>query len=225
MAVRKGKKAKFKFVWTKELIFLIIGILTLVGLAVGLSIPTNQEKIYTAYSAAAAANSTEEATVTPLVEEHYFYGVSLDKLVKVISDANEDEYVFVYYGTDKDANCVSNINAFNTAVDNYNEAIEKSSDSKGAKIDRVYYLNADFVYDEEDKEDNAFETEIDTKEAKLPRSNASVNEVDFFNYPSLWVFCNDELVFNSDDYKNDSGELVTSWQYVTNKWIFAGYSE
>lgn len=226
MAVRKGRKTKFKFIWTKELGFLIGGFLVLIGIVVALTIPTNSEQIYNDYKTAAEANTTDTATVTALAKEHVFYSVSLNNLASKISNASDtDEYIYVFYGTDKDSVSVSNINAFNSSIIQYNDAIELSSSTTSKKIERVYYLNADFVYDEEDKEDNEFEAKIAEKESKLPRSTIGVKEVDFFNYPSLWVFHKGSLVFNSDDYLNDSDALVTSWSFVCNKWIFTGYSQ
>lgn len=204
MAVRKGKKNKFKFVWTKELIFLIVGILAMLAAVIVLDQPSASSKIYDEWQA--YATTDDSGNVTSVIStEHNLSKISLNSLAKKVK--NSSDYIYVFYGTPQDSTCVSYISIFDALADDYG-------------IDKIYYLNADFVYDEEDKTDREFENSIDEKEAKL-NSN-----IDFFHYPSLWVFKDGELVFNSETYfDEDTNALYTNftWKTVGELWANTGY--
>lgn len=198
MAVRKGKRNKFSFVWTKELIFLILGIIAMIVAVIIMIQPSAKEKFYDTWSAKLSDSDTALAT------DHIYSKISLSDLGKKVK--NSDEYIYVFYGTEQDSTCVSNIELFNATAQSF-------------KITKIYYLNADFVYDEENKTTRSFQLEIDEKEAKVN------SQCDFFNYPSLWVFHNGDLVFTSDKYRDEDDTLQVSWSTVAYSWAYTGYEE
>ncbi len=190
MAVRKGKRSKVKFVWTKEFIFLIVGILALVVTAIILVQPSDKDKIYNAF-----INEVGDSD-TALTYDHVYSSISHKKLVKKINSSNDDELIFVFYGSSKDKTSVSSIEIINLAAQRY-------------EVDTVYYLSADFMIDEDEPDTLSFRNYVEEREVEL-------KEVDLDNYPSLWVFKNGELLFTSDKYRDtDTKTIVAGWKAIS----------
>lgn len=193
MAVRNGKKIKFKFKWTKELVFLLIGLGAMIVATVLLALPSDAEKIYDKYTEAGAS----------LESEHVFKSISYKKLTKKISSqVGSEGTFFVFYGATSCTNCVSEIQTINAAANKF-------------EIEEVFYLDATFIDGVEDKEDAGFLAEVDTKEVAL-------GGVDLLSYPALWVYKNGELVFTSDSWKaSDSSTTIEgTWKLLAEKTFY-----
>ena len=188
MAIRSGKRIKFKFVWTKELIFLISGLVVLILATVIMALPNDQKNIYDDYTLAGAS----------LNSDHVFETIKYKKLAKEIAKQDEDDIMYVYYGSLACTNCVSNIGT----IDNAAQAFD---------IETVYYLDAVFVDEAEDLDDAEFLADIDAMEVKL-------GGVDLLSYPALWVFKGGELVYTTDEWK-----LSDSSTTIEGTWKLASY--
>ncbi len=185
MASRVSRN-KTKFTLTKQFIFLVIFIIALVGSSIYFSLPNGSDKIYKSYAEVAT-----ETDVT-LSKEHVFVGTTLNGLERKINN-NKDEYLYVYYGMPSCSNCVANIETFNQAA-------------KYFDVEKVYYLNATFIekYDAENEDDAA---KVDAMEAKVG--------FDLFDYPTLVVYKNGKVVFDSSTYKDESTQSMTvSWKNI-----------
>lgn len=184
------KRNKTKFKWTVPFSILAVFILALIVSAIVLAQPSEATKIYNAYQSTATDTST-----TVLSQNHVFKKISYNSLVKKIK--NTDEVFYVYYGSETCSNCVSNVETFNQAAQSF-------------EIDRVFYLNSSLLskYDLEDDDDLS---EIEALGVKL-------GGVDLLNTPSLLVYKNGEVVFDSGIYEiDDTEEMSLSWKAIAYK--------
>lgn len=156
MAVRSVRKVKFKFKWTKELIFLIVGILALIAVTVVLSLPSKLDKLRKTWS---EASLSKETVITE---------IKYEDLVKEIK--KESGFIFVFYGTPADSNSVTNI----AKIDNLAQTFE---------VDKVYWLNSEEVFSADDEKKNStdFIQMVDGWESALSVEDMTVSS-SFFMY-------------------------------------------
>ena len=142
MAVRSVRREKFKFKWTKELIFLIVGLLAVIITTICLALPTKEDKFLAKWE---AAQLPRKAAVSELSESSV-----LDKI------NNSGEYVFVFYGTPEDETSVTNIKTVETTA-------------KAFDIKNVYCIDATEVFETTDEVKNTkdFKDKIDSREEAL----------------------------------------------------------
>ncbi len=142
MAVRTGiRKAKFKFKWTKELIFLIVGILVIVAVTIILALPTKLDKLKSRWQAASLTDET-------VIEE-----ISEDKIKSLMQDGKD---FFVFYATPDTDDAVTNIQTVETYANRYN-------------FDTVYWLDATEInqMSDEDKQATDFVRELEERNHSL----------------------------------------------------------
>lgn len=203
----KYKKNKVKFRWTKELLFLILGLVAIIGATIALSIPTNGEKITTelndAIYAANVQNSQSEDTnvqsisYTALPNDNVFESISHKKLVKEIANS---EYVYVLYGSKNSTVVLENVSTINTTA-------------VAEEIETIYVYSSLWVEEAEDREAEAFKEQKKAVEDEInANKDKDVTEFSVLSYPALLVFHNGSLVFNSQQY--DDLEYSTWAMYI-----------
>ncbi len=180
----KSKNTKTKFNWTKELIFLIIGLVAMIIVTIVLALPSDTKKIYDKYTEAGAS----------LDSDHVYSTINYKKLKKNIASQGENDVLYVFYGSTSCSNCVSAIQTINTAA-------------KSFEIDKVYYFDATFIDSVEDKENAEFLANVDKKEVEL-------GGVDLLSYPAIWVYKGGKLAFTTDSYKatDSSTTIEGTWK-------------
>ncbi len=184
---RSKRRNKATFKWTKELIILLSVIIVMIGVTIVLGIPSKADKLYEKYT------SAQTSSQTALTEDNVFEEISFKKLAKRIKN---DEYTYVYYGSITVTEFLDNIEAVNQAAQLY-------------EIDKVYILESTWVQelDLEDEDDGK------ENQAKLDAREEQLDGVDMSIYPSLWIFKNGKVVFNSDDILNDD-YFPAGWSFV-----------
>lgn len=191
----KSKKNKVKFQWTKELGFLIGALVAIIAATVILAIPTKDEKFAEKYNHAIShqntANNTSYNGVTP---DHVFEEIDLEDVEDLREIINENKYTYVVYGSENSADLLAQLYTLNTYAEEY-------------EIETIYILSSIWVEEQEDLQ--AVESELIGFENTLFNLGADKNGVEdfaFTTYPTLLVFEDGNLVFNSQDAKE-----LTSW--------------
>jgi len=208
----KYKKNKVKFKWTKELVFLILGLLTIIGVTIYLSIPNNNEKITAEINDAielansqASSDSTDGSSTTtysPLPNDNVFKTIKHDDLISEISNT---EYVYVLYGSTNNSTLLSNISTINTTA-------------VAEEIETVYIYSSLWVEETEDLEAEEFKLEKKAIEHEInANKDKDVEEFTVLSYPALLVFHNGALVFNSQQYE---GLDYSTWAMYIQKAFF-----
>lgn len=191
MRSNKHRKVKTRFKITKPLIFLLGFIVVIIVLTGLLSIESADEKLYTRITNAQAA--IDDFSGKTLDKDNVFKQISYKKLTKKVKSS---DYVYVYYGTTTNTNFLTYIQTVNDRAQTYN-------------VDKVYLLDSKWAtsidIDDEDygEENNNVLTEVEK----------ALGGVDMTIAPSLWIFQNGNVVFNSEDYLSDTYQAGT-WNYV-----------
>lgn len=127
--------------------------------------------------------------------DHVFEKITKSKLVDLVESGEE---IYVYFGSPTCSNCTTYIDTFNTQAVYW-------------EVETVYYLDASFVDEEDREEDEDFNSELLTWESKL-------KDVSFDFTPSIWVYQDGELVFNSQDYiEDDDTTMMKSWDLIASE--------
>lgn len=202
----KNRRNKVKFKWTKELVFLILGLVTLITVTIILCIPTASHKTTTAFNeaiyAANLANSESEnstgTTYNLLPDENVYVELEFDKLSKKIG---KEEYTYVLYGSTNSPIILQYLSTINTTATDL-------------EIEKVYFLSSKFVEEAEDTLAEEFKSEQNKIEEKFnAEKDADVSEFSVLTYPALLVFNNNKLVFNSQGYEDD----YATWEMFIQK--------
>ena len=188
----KGRRQKVKFQWTKELGFLIGALVAIIAATIILSIPTKDEKLAAKYNEAItalnAANNTSNYTID--TKDHVFEEIDFEDIAKLQKKLEvKDEYVFVVYGSENDSALLEQLFTIN-------------SKAKDVELETIYIYSSTWVHEQEDLQ--AVAEELEAKEVALFGSD--VKEFSFEEGPTLLVFYNGEVVFNSQDAKD-----ITTW--------------
>ncbi len=186
----KGRKNKVKFRWTKELIFLILFVVAILGVTIALAAPTNEAKQLEKYNNAIETfNATNQTQYQTLTEDHVFKEISHNSLAK---KKNNDGYTYVLYGLLDDGTFLSSLASINAMA-------------KDNEIKTVYLYFATWVSEQEDTNSITFKNECNEKEAKLnDKVDADHVDFDLTVYPTLLVFYDGELIYNSQTYKDNT---------------------
>lgn len=189
---KRRNRNKFKFKWTKELIFLLIGLAVCIGLMIFCLIPTRQQKFYSKWHS--DSNNLETNNV--------FEEISYKSLKKKIE---KGETVYVYYATEQDDTSVTNIGT----LDYYTNKHEKENDATHFDIDKVYVYNAKEAY-ELDSDDEKAVAKLEEKTDYInslrdvdKNTGLSIKEVSLSTYSQLWIFESGKLVFSSETIASD----------------------
>lgn len=141
MAVRSLRRTKYKFKWTKELTFLLLGLLAIIIVTIILSLPTKVERLIAKWP---GASLTKETNFSEINEER------LSNLV------NNGDYVFVFYASPSDTNAANKMSLIQTYATKYD-------------ITNVYWLDSTEVYQASDETKNSrdFKDDIANREEAL----------------------------------------------------------
>ncbi len=122
MAARSARRYKYKFKWTKELSFLLGGILVLIVATILLALPTKVERLIAKWS------DSELTTETVFVE------ISESRLASLIESG---EYIFVYYATPDQSDATTYIDLIEEKATLY-------------EVETVYWLDSTEIYEEDE---------------------------------------------------------------------------
>lgn len=191
MRSNKHRKIKTRFRFTKELIFLILFIAVVAIFTGILSIESDASKLYTKITT--AQSNVESFSGSTLDEDNVFKEISYKKLVNKVDSS---DYTYVFYGNISNTDYLTYIETVNARAKEYD-------------VERVYLL------------DSLWATSIDTTDEDFGEENNNIltevenalDGVDMTIVPSLWVFKDSKVVFNSADYLNDSYQKGT-WNYT-----------
>jgi hypothetical protein len=187
----KHRKAKTSFKITKPFI-LLISFIVVVIIATGLlSIESKEDKLYKKITNAQSA--LENFSGTTLEEDNVFTEITYKKLTSKIKSS---DYTFVYYGTLTNEDYLTYIQTVNARAQVYD-------------VSRVYLLDSTWA-SSIDTDDEDFGEE---NENTLTEVEKALDNVDMTIAPSLWVFKDSKVVFNSNDYLNDTYQKCP-WNYV-----------
>lgn len=187
----KKKKQKVKFKLRIELLVVFIVILGMIATSVVLRLPDSKTKLANTYGGA-------------LDSTHIFEELTFDELYTEIKN---EGFTFVYFGSPECTDSVSTISTINTRGIYWD-------------VETIYYVDAtNYLIDEDAddyEEDKDLTSEIASIEAKL-NTNVAVDivEISLEFTPSIWVFENDTLVFNSSNYLNEDEDL--SWSNISDR--------
>ena len=182
-------KNKVKFQWTKELIFLISALSAIILATVLLAIPTKSERLASKYNEAIALqNATNSTSYYTISKDHVFVEIDFEDVEELKEKVSAKEYVYVVYGSENNATLLSQLYQLNAYAEEY-------------EIENIYIYSSLWVEEQEDLQ--AVEEEIKAKENAI----ATSEELDLLEYPTLLVFYEGKIVFNSQD-----AEGIESWE-------------
>ena len=196
----KSKRNKVQFKLTKELIFLVVGILAIVAVTIILGIPSKAEKQLEKYNTAITDYNTANSTSYSLLgEDHVFVEIGHNSLGNKIGS---EEYVIVFYGLLTEGVYLQNLASINAVAQDY-------------EIDKVYLYFAEWVAGEEDQDSVEFRNALNEKEALLNKNvDEDQDDFDMTTYPTLLVYNSGELIFNSQTYSDNT---TYDWNMYINK--------
>lgn len=180
----KNRKNRVKFKLTKELIFLVLGLIAIAVTTIVLSQESASEKkiksINTAIIDYNLANSTAYNTITG---EDVFDIIEYDELKSTISKKG---YVYIYYGSLEKAAYLENLASINSAA-------------LSAEVKTVYLYYSSWVDGQEDLDAPEFKEEASKREEIFNKNNDQydVEDFDITVTPTLLVYHNGDLIFNS----------------------------
>lgn len=193
----KNRKNKFKFKWTKELIILLVLIVAMVTATIILSIPSKSEKTTTKLNNAITANSSSSSSANLLPVDNVYIETTHKELLKKIEN---DEYVYVLYGSLTDSNYTNLLYEINTKASQY-------------EVKTVCLYSSDWVLETEDTDSATFKEKASSLSGDFTFSK-DVVKFDYLKSPAILVFHNGEMVMNSQEYDdNDS----YNWNQYINK--------
>ncbi len=200
----KKKKQKTKFKLRFELIAIFLVVIAMVGISVVLRLDDQATKLANSYNAAGASLGTD----------HIYEEVSFEELYEEIK---ADELTFVVFASPECTTSITEISTINSKATYWD-------------IERVLLVDATkYIIDEEAddyEEDKELTAEIKSIEEKL-NANVSTNvfgdavaDVDLQYTPSIWVFENNELVFNSNNFldsDDDNESWILTWSNIADR--------
>ena len=220
----KSKRNRTKFKWTKELIFLIAGIVVLIVVAVVINLPTKASVALEKYNNSITEYNTANSTSYSLIPtKHVFKDTNIDYIK---NDKKSDEYTYVFYGSLTNAEFLENLSKINTVALEYD-------------VKTVYLWYADYVEntDSDTKATASYKTKVNEYNDiineninSLVKDNselyASQDNFDLEVYPALLVFKSNSLVFNSQTYsQSDKASEYTWTTYINSAFKYAKAAE
>jgi hypothetical protein len=180
---------------TKELGFLIVALIAIIAVTVILAIPTKDEKFATKYNEAIALqNATNSTSYNGVSPDHVFEEIDLEDVKELSEIIKDNKYTYVVYGSENSADLLAQLHTLNTYAEEY-------------EIETIYVLSSIWVEEQEDLQ--AVESDLIGFENTLFALSDDENGIEdfaFTTYPTLLVFEDGKLVFNSQDAKE-----LTSW--------------
>jgi len=216
----KSKRNKTKFKWTKELIFLIVGILALIAATIIINIPKGSAVQLEKYNKAISDyNSKNNAQYSFIPEENVLKETKINGISK---KKKSNDYTFVFYGSLANAEFLENLSKVNNLAKEYD-------------VKSVYLWFADYVEKADDdlKATATYKNKVDEYNSIINENINSLVEssnglyksqdnFDLETYPALLVFKSDSLVFNSQTYSKSEDSAEYSWDtYINTAFKFA----
>ncbi len=198
----KSKRNRVKFKWTKELFFLIGFLVVLIVVTIVLAIPSRADRQLAEINEAITTyNTANETTYYPLSADNHISVLSHDDLV---NKKNDSSYTIVWYGSLTDGSYLEQIYTLDQRV----------SASKN-KVSQVYLYYNTFVEDavkNETTDTLSYKNSLRAMEDQLnDGKNPDAEAIDLSKYPSIFVFKEGKLVYNSQ-IAGDSTEYVIAMQ-------------
>ena len=199
----KNRKNKVKFKFTPELIILVAALVVMLVVTIILAIPSAKQNTTTKFNNSIASynssssSSQNSASANYLPNDNVFVEVEHSELFKKVKS---NDYVYVLYGNPANSTIAANLANINSICSDL-------------EIKEVCFYSSLWVEEFENKDTEAFnvvkktlEDDFNTKKA------ADVEDFDLLTYPALVVFHKEEMVFNSQSYKD---ETSANWsQYI-----------
>jgi hypothetical protein len=216
----KSKRNKTKFKWTKELVFLIVGILALIAATIIINIPKGSAVQLEKYNKAISDyNSKNNAQYSFIPEENVLKETKINGISK---KKKSNDYTFVFYGSLANAEFLENLSKVNNLAKEYD-------------VKSVYLWFADYVEKADDdlKATATYKNKVDEYNSIINENINSLVEssnglymsqdnFDLETYPALLVFKSDSLVFNSQTYSKSEDSAEYSWDtYINTAFKFA----
>ena len=216
----KSKRNKTKFKWTKELVFLIVGILALIAATIIINIPKGSAVQLEKYNKAISDyNSKNNAQYSFIPEENVLKETKINGIFK---KKKSNDYTFVFYGSLANAEFLENLSKVNNLAKEYD-------------VKSVYLWFADYVEKADDdlKATATYKNKVDEYNSIINENINSLVEssnglymsqdnFDLETYPALLVFKSDSLVFNSQTYSKSEDSAEYSWDtYINTAFKFA----
>lgn len=220
----KSKRNRTKFKWTKELIFLIVGIVVLIVAAVIINLPTSASVQLEKYNNAITTYNTNNSTSYSLLPtNHVFKDTSIDGLK---NDKKSNNYTFVFYGSLNNAEFLENLSKVNSYASEFD-------------VKTVYLWYADYVEntDSDTKATASYKNQVneyndvinENINSLVADSNGLYESQDNFDlevYPALLVFKSNSLIFNSQTYSESDNSSEYTWTtYISSAFKYAKADE
>lgn len=192
---RTGRKSTVKFQLCKELVILVAVIVAMIVTTIVLSIPSQSSKdLEEMNNAILVYNQTNSTSYGTLTEDNVYSKAGLSDVKKAINatkDGTDEkaEYVYVLYGSLSQATVLQYLSVID-------------SEAKQREVEVVYLYSSEKVETQEDLTDEEFVASLEKDEKVFNGENdellaAGIEAVDLTVYPTLLVYKNGELVFNS----------------------------
>ena len=194
----KNRKNKVKFKLTPELIVLVAVLVVMLVVTIVLAIPSAKQNTTTKFNNSIAAynssqsssGTTSSASANYLPNDHVFVEVEHSELFKKVKS---NDYVYVLYGNPTNSTIAANLASINSICSDL-------------EIKEVCFYSSLWVEEFENKDTEAFNLVAKTLENDFNNKKAAdVEDFDLLSYPALIVFHKEEMVFNSQTYKDETG--------------------
>lgn len=220
----KSRKNRSKFKLTKELVFLVVGIVVLIAAAIIINLPTSASVTLKRYNGAIETYNTSNNTqYSYLPTTHVFKDINLKG---VESKKKSNDYTFVFYGSLSNATFLENLSKINTVASDYD-------------VKRVYLWYADYVENAttDFKTTAKYREQVSEYEAIINKNINSLvegsdglytsqNNFELETYPALLVFKSDSLIYNSQTYSTADDASDYSWNtYISAAFKYAKADE
>ncbi len=182
-------KQKEKFKLRIELIGILLTIAIMITLSIVLRLPDAKTKLSNAYTEAGSS----------LTNEHVFVEMNYEELITHIETS--DELVFIYFASPECGNCVTEITTVNTKASYWD-------------IEEVIYFDATDYMIDEDADDYEEDKELNEKISVMEDRLGVTLEFT----PAIWVYEDNKLIFDSNDYLNDDEDgMILSWSQIADR--------
>ena len=192
----KNRKNKVKFKLTKELVFLVLGLVAILVTSIVLSLESAEEKeIKSINMAIINYNLANDKAYNTITGEDVLEVIEYDDLKSTIS---QDGYVYIYYGSLTNASYLENLCNINL------EALK-------VKQDAVYLYYSNWVDGQEDLDAPEFKEEAKKREDEIFNMNNDQYDVEDFDItvtPTLLVYKDGDLIFNSQSATEGWNQII-----------------
>ena len=194
----KNRKNKVKFKLTPELIVLVAALVIMLVVTIVLAIPSAKQNTTNKFNNSIAAynssqsssSSSSSSSASYLPNDNVYVEVEHSELFKKVKS---NDYVYVLYGNPTNSTIAANLASINSICSDL-------------EIKEVCFYSSVWVEEFENKDTEAFNTVAKALENDFNNNKAAdVEDFDLLSYPALVVFYKEQMVFNSQTYKDETG--------------------